>query len=61
MVLNGIGIRAKENTRFAQIFAQLHSYLNARKVFGCTVNDFGVVILAYFINIYMFKAILVIQ
>ena len=53
--------RAETNTRFARIFARLHSYLNTWEVFEYTENDFGVVILAYFINIYIFKAILVIQ
>ena len=31
------------------------------KVCGYTTNDFGVVILAYLVNIYIFTAILVIQ
>ena len=31
------------------------------KVFECTTNDFGVVILAYLVNIYIFKAVLVIR
>ena len=31
------------------------------KICGYTTNDFGVVILAYLVNIYIFKAILVIQ
>ena len=31
------------------------------KVFGYTTNDFGEVIKAYLVNIYIFKAILVIQ
>ena len=31
------------------------------KVFEYTANDFGVVILAYLVNIYIFKAILAIQ
>ena len=38
-------VRAEANTRFAWIFARLHNYSNAMKVFGCTTNDFGVVIL----------------
>ena len=50
-------VRAETNTRFVQ----LHSYLNTRKVFGYAANDFGSVILAYLVNIYIFKAILVIQ
>ena len=49
------------NTQFARIFAQLHNYSNVLKVFECTTNDFGVVILVYLVNIYIFKAILVIQ
>ena len=53
--------RAEANTRFACIFARLHSYSNTRKVFKYTANDYGAVILAYFINIYTFKDILVIQ
>ena len=48
------------NTRFAQIFAHLHRYSNARKVFRFTANNFDVVILVYFVNICIFKAILVI-
>ena len=54
-------MRAETNTQFAWIFARLHSYSNTRKAFGYTANNFSVVILAYFVNIYTFKAILVIQ
>ena len=54
-------IRAETNTPFVQIFTRLHSYSNTRKVFRYTANDFGVAILAYFVNVYIFKAILVIQ
>ena len=53
--------RAETNTRFARIFARLRNYSNTMKVFEYTTNDFGVVILAYLVNIYIFKAILVIQ
>ena len=35
--------------------------INTMKVFEYTTNDFGAVILAYLVNIYIFKAILVIQ
>ena len=54
-------IRTEANTRFALIFTRLYSYSNTRKVFGYTANGFGIVILAYFINTCIFKAILVIQ
>ena len=57
----GVLTRAETNTRFARIFAWLHSYSNTRKIFEYTASDFGIVILAYFVNIYIFKAILVIQ
>ena len=50
--------RAEANTRFARIFARLYSCLNARKGLRYTAYVFGVVILAYFVNIYIFKAIL---
>ena len=50
-------IRAETNTRFAQ----LHNYSNTLKVFGYTKNDFGAVIFVYLVNIYIFKAISVIQ
>ena len=53
--------RAKTNTRFTWMFTWLHNYLNTLKVFGYTTNDFGVVILVYLVNIYIFKAISVIQ
>ena len=53
--------RAETNTRFARIFARLHSYSNTRKIFRYTANDFGAVILTYLVNIYIFKAVLVIQ
>ena len=56
---NSVITRAETNTRFARIFTQLHSYSNIRKVFRYTANDFGVVVLAYFVHI--FKAILIIQ
>ena len=46
---------------FARIFALLHNYSNAVKVFEYTTNDFGLVILLCLVNIYIFKAILVIQ
>ena len=52
--------RAETNIGFARIFARLRNYLNTLKVFGYTTNDFGAVILAYLVNIYIFKAILVI-
>ena len=42
-------------------FAQLHNYSNAMKAFGYSTNDFGVVIFSYLVNIYIIKAILVIQ
>ena len=32
--------RAETNTRFVRIFAWLHMYLNTKRLFGCTVNDF---------------------
>ena len=51
---------AETNIQFAQIFARLHNY-STMKVFGYTTNYFGIVILAYLVNIYKFKAILVIQ
>ena len=53
--MTDIKIRAETNTRFALIFAWLHSYSNTRKVFRYTANDFGVVILAYLVNIYTAK------
>ena len=49
--------RAEANTLFARIFAQLHNYSNAIKVFEYTKNDFGAVILVYLVNIYLFKEI----
>ena len=56
-----IYVRAETNTRFARIFTWLHNYSNTLKVFSYTKNDFGVVILVYLVNIYIFKAISVIQ
>ena len=53
--------RAETNTRFARIFARLHNHSNTLKVFGCATNDFGVVILVYLVNIYIYQAISVIQ
>ena len=53
--------RAETNTLFARIFARLHNYSNTLKVFGYTTNDFGIVILVYLVNIYIFKAISVIK
>ena len=61
IAIGAIKSRAETNTRFAWIFARLHRYSNTWEVFEYTENDFGVVILAYFINIYIFKTILVIQ
>ena len=52
-----VRIRAETNTQFAR----LHNYSNTLKVFGYTKNDFGVIILVYLVNIYIFKAISVIQ
>ena len=47
----GLCIRAETDTRFARIFAQLHDYSNAMKVFGYTSNDFGTVILGNYLYI----------
>ena len=60
-IMQGIRIRAEINTRFAWIFTGLHNYSNAMKVFGYTTSDFGVVILVYLVNIYIFKAVSVIH
>ena len=49
--------RAEANTQFARIFARLHNYSNTLKVLGCTTNDFGIVILVYLVNIYIFSVI----
>ena len=52
-----VNSRTETNTQFAH----LHNYSNTMKVFEYTANDFGVVILAYLVNIYIFKTILAIQ
>ena len=51
----GLTTTAETNTRFAQTFTRLHNYW----MLYVFANDFGVVILAYLVNIYIFKAILV--
>ena len=47
--------RAETNIRFVRIFAQLHKYLNIKRVFRYTVND-----IAYFVINYQLKGISVI-
>ena len=49
--------RAETNTRFIRIFARLNMCSNTMRVFGCTVNDLSVLILAYFVINYKFKGI----
>ena len=45
--------KAETNTRFAWIFGRLHNFSNTMKAFEYTANDFGLVILAYLVNIYI--------
>ena len=51
--------RAETNTRFIRI-SRLHMYSNTKRVLGCTVNDFAL-ILPYFVINYKFKGISVIK
>ena len=56
-----VTVRAETNIQFTRIFARLHNYSNTMKVFRYTTNDFGIVILVYLLNTYIFEAISVIQ
>ena len=47
-----IVIRAETNTR---IFALLHMYSNTKRVFGCKVNDFSALIIAYLKSLMVFQ------
>ena len=53
IVMNKMG-RAETNIQFARIFARLHKYSNAKKVFRYTENDFSAVFLTYFVINYKF-------
>ena len=60
MIMIMIMIRAETNIRFAQMFAQLHKYLNTKKVFRYT-DDFSALFLTYFVINYNFQGISVIK
>ena len=50
-----ITLRAETSARFVWIFTWLHMYLNTKRVFGCTVNDFSALIIAYLTSLMVFQ------